>query len=154
MSLVPARTTLPYQPPGLPGSQVPCQQPSAPLIGTKFIERCLSIWVPSMECLWQMLYLSTKQGLDRGIVRGARTAKAALVDAMTKNMSVTGLTVTDMLLLSKWAQLIRPVYFDLSLIQPSHLKHYFERCGCLVAPTPYPSADRAAQPVIKYLRRL
>ena len=50
-----------------------------------------------------MLDLSIRQGLDRGIVRGARTAKAALVDIMTQNMSSTGLTVTDMLLLSKWA---------------------------------------------------
>ena len=56
-----------------------------------------------MECLWTMLDLLIRQGLDRGIVRGARTAKAALVDTMIKNMSVTRLTVTDMLLLSKWA---------------------------------------------------
>ena len=107
-----------------------------------------------MECLWQMLDLSIKQRLDRGIVRGARTAKAALVDNMSQHMSVTGLIVTDMLLLSKWAQLICPVYFDLALMQPQHLRRYFENRSCIIALSTFPSTDRASQPVIEYLRRL
>ena len=63
----------------------------------------MRIWVPSMECLWCLLDLSKQVGLDRGIVKQARTAKAALVTNMVKNMALHGLTVADMLTIAKWS---------------------------------------------------
>ena len=49
-----------------------------------------------------------EQGLNQSIVRGAYTAREALIRQMAANMEESGLTVIDMLVLATWGEMAEP----------------------------------------------
>ena len=78
----------------------------------------MAVYAPSMHCLFHLASLAAQLGVSRGIVRGAYTARDALIEQLADSMLELGLTVPDMLILATWGSMAPPQALDPVTVAP------------------------------------